>query len=662
MPVTPTYPGVYIEEIPSGVRTITGVATSITAFIGRAKRGPTDQEEIKSNRVVTINGFADFERIHGGLWEKSTLGYAVRDFFLNGGSQAVIVRLYHRSNPNATSEGDERAARDNANLVATATKTAAEAQDATLESVTKAANDTANDVLETDKAGKAAANDVAKAVRDAAGIPGATPASVSAAAVAAVNQVAPVSRTSFSVGGLTLEAAYPGSWGQYLRASVDLNVSADVAASLGLAQADLFNLTLSDVGPGGRVEQFHNLSLKDSPRRIDRVLVAESHLVRWSGTFPPSPLPTVTADDDNATKTGKALADAKKALADAKKVGNATDIANAQKAVKTAQAAWEDALDALIASDGKQLDENDFTGQGKAAAKEGLYALKLVDLFNILCIPPYLFNGESYDVDVTLVGEAAAYCELRRAMLLVDPPSSWTDKDTAKSQFTDANDDHVGTRSRNAALFFPRLLQPDPLRDNQVRDFVPSGAVAGIFARTDTQRGVWKAPAGLDASLVGVPQLSVFLNDAENGELNPLGINCLRAFPAAGRVVWGSRTLQGNDVLASEWKYIPVRRTALYIEESLYRGTQWVVFEPNDEPLWAQIRLNVGAFMQNLFRQGAFQGQSPRDAYFVKCDKETTTQNDINLGIVNIVVGFAPLKPAEFVIIKIQQIAGQIAV
>jgi phage tail sheath protein FI len=150
------------------------------------------------------------------------------------------------------------------------------------------------------------------------------------------------------------------------------------------------------------------------------------------------------------------------------------------------------------------------------------------------------------------------------------------------------------------------------------------------------------------------------LTDEENGQLNPLGINCLRAKVPVGPVVWGSRTLQGNDQLASEWKYIPVRRTALFIEESLYRGTQWVVFEPNDEPLWAQIRLNVGAFMHNLFRQGAFQGRTPRDAYFVKCDKETTTQNDINLGIVNIVVGFAPLKPAEFVIIKIQQIAGEI--
>jgi phage tail sheath protein FI len=138
------------------------------------------------------------------------------------------------------------------------------------------------------------------------------------------------------------------------------------------------------------------------------------------------------------------------------------------------------------------------------------------------------------------------------------------------------------------------------------------------------------------------------------------GINGLRAWPGAGRVVWGGRTWEVNDRLASEWKYVPVRRTALFLEESLFRGTQWVVFEPNDEPLWAQIRLNLGAFMQSLFRQGAFQGKTPREAYFVKCDSETTTQDDINRGVVNILVGFAPLKPAEFVVIQIQQMAGQI--
>jgi phage tail sheath protein FI len=311
------------------------------------------------------------------------------------------------------------------------------------------------------------------------------------------------------------------------------------------------------------------------------------------------------------------------------------------------------------ASDGLALTKaDDFTPANAERDKKGLYALEQADLFNLLCIPPYSSSG---DVEVSLVSEAAAYCERRRAMMLVDSPSDWKDKTTAKSKFTDPAKDNVGTRSKNAALFFPRLIQPNPLRSNQIEEFVPCGAVSGIFSRNDSQRGVWKAPAGLDATLVGVPQLSVPLTDLENGELNPLGVNCLRAMPAAGRLVWGARTLQGDDRLASEWKYIPVRRTALFIEESLYRGTQWVVFEPNDEPLWAQIRLNLGAFMHNLFRQGAFQGKTPAEAYFVKCDKETTTQNDINLGIVNIVVGFAPLKPAEFVIIKIQQIAGQLA-
>jgi len=194
------------------------------------------------------------------------------------------------------------------------------------------------------------------------------------------------------------------------------------------------------------------------------------------------------------------------------------------------------------------------------------------------------------------------------------------------------------------------------LRDGQVDAFLPCGAVAGIMARTDVNRGVWKAPAGIEATLSGAEGLTVNMTNEENGLLNPIGVNCLRSFPNIGRVVWGARTLKGHDQLSDDYKYVPVRRLALFIEESLYRGTQWVVFEPNDEPLWAQIRMNVGAFMQRLFRQGAFQGASPRDAYFVKCDAETTTPDDVNRGIVNIVVGFAPLQPAEFVIISIQQI------
>ncbi|MGE5806270.1 MAG: phage tail sheath family protein, partial [Ignavibacteria bacterium] len=223
---------------------------------------------------------------------------------------------------------------------------------------------------------------------------------------------------------------------------------------------------------------------------------------------------------------------------------------------------------------------------------------------------------------------------------------------------TGVNSLRIGLVKDYSAIFYPQIT----ILENGLKvNIGPSGAIAGLMARIDSNRGVWKAPAGTEADLRGIVSVQYNLSDGENGILNPQVINTIRVF-LNGIVNWGARTMDGDDDFASEYKYIPVRRTALFIEESLYRGLKWVVFEPNDEPLWSQIRLNVGAFMHNLFRQGAFQGQTPKDAYFVKCDKETTTQNDINLGMVNIWVGFAPLKPAEFVIIYLQQMAGQIEV
>jgi len=285
---------------------------------------------------------------------------------------------------------------------------------------------------------------------------------------------------------------------------------------------------------------------------------------------------------------------------------------------------------------------------GNEVAKTGLYALADVDLFNILCTPGH--------TESDLLTAGMDYCERRRAFYIVDVPEAIDSLPEAQGWIKDS----ATPKSKNAAAYFPWIAQPDPLKNFRVRAFPPSGMLAGLYARTDGTRGVWKAPAGTDATLRGPRGVVYKLTDPENGTINPLALNAIRAMPVYGIVSWGARTLDGADQKASEWKYIPVRRLALFLEESLYRGTQWVVFEPNDEPLWAQIRLNVGAFMQNLFRQGAFQGTSPREAYLVKCDKETTTQNDINLGIVNIVVGFAPLKPAEFVILKITQLAGQV--
>src|SRR5947207_960323 len=187
----------------------------------------------------------------------------------------------------------------------------------------------------------------------------------------------------------------------------------------------------------------------------------------------------------------------------------------------------------------------------------------------------------------------------------------------------------------------------------------PSGGEAGLYARIDVSRGVWKAPAGLEANLLGVRGVEHRMTDADNGTINPQAVNAIRQFPN-GIVSWGARTMVGFDNSGNDdFKYVPVRRLTLMIEESLYRGLGFAVFEPNDEPLWAQIRLAAGSFMNGLFRQGAFKGAKASDAYFVKCDAETTTQNDIDLGIVNVVVGFAPLKPAEFVIVVVRQIAGQ---
>ena len=400
-------------------------------------------------------------------------------------------------------------------------------------------------------------------------------------------------------GDLTLSAANPGLWGNGVTAAVDHSDGVG-----GTLAAPLFNLTLVDAAASVTESVFGVSMDAASPRFVTRVL--EGSVLARASVTAPAARPGITA---------------------------ATALAGG--------------------GDGVAITAVQVTAAGLEATRRGIFALDRADLFNILCIPPF---APGDDVEATELGGALAFCKRRRALLLVDPPAA---TNTVAGAITFANS---LTRDENIALFFPRVRAPNPLRDNRLESFVPCGAVAGVLARTDAARGVWKSPAGLDATLNGVSELSLRLNDSDNGQLNPLGINCLREFPTFGRVVWGARTLRGADSLASEWKYLAVRRTALFLEESLYRGTQWVVFEPNDEPLWAQIRLNAGAFMQNLFRQGAFQGRTPREAYFVKCDRETTTQNDINLGIVNIYVGFAPLKPAEFVVIKLQQIAGEIAV
>jgi phage tail sheath protein FI len=311
-------------------------------------------------------------------------------------------------------------------------------------------------------------------------------------------------------------------------------------------------------------------------------------------------------------------------------------------------------VDQKKGDDGKAPTATEYIGNSEK--QTGFYALDVVDIFNLMVLP-----GDK-EVDLaklkTIWGPASTYCQKNRAFLLIDPPSDWIKKGRPEvvQNTTLVNVLRQLVIKDHSAVFYPRLKYAS---NGTTKKIGPSGAIAGLMARIDATRGVWKAPAGLEADIRTIQGLEVKLTDMENGVLNKLGANCLRVFPS-GFVNWGARTLAGSDDLTSEWKYIPIRRFALFLEESLFRGTKWVVFEPNDEPLWAKIRLNINAFMLGLFRQGAFQGSTPDKAFYVKCDGETTTQNDRNLGIVNIEVGFAPLKPAEFVVIKIQQIAGDL--
>ena len=498
---------------------ISGVATSITAFIGSALRGPTDMPG-------SVNSFFDFQRLYGGLWAQSTLGYAVNQFFLNGGSQALIVRVHN---------------------------------------------------------GAAAA------------------------------------KASVPAGGINLIAANAGAWGNSLRARVDLALSPSPFAGPANGQ---FSLRVKDLTTGA-IETFENLSTDSNHESfVTSVLATQSQLVRVDGPIPANAPP-----------------------------------ANAVPAAGADPFAEPTATSLVGGSDGEDISDAQISDPGLQPRGGGLWMLKQADLFNLLCIPPLKRSGG--DVGKQTWDAAIAYARSRRAFVIVDPAERWATPADVLDAGTGVSS--VVTAADNAAIYFPRVLAIDPLTQ-ALDSFAPGGTVAGIFAETDLQRGVWKAPAGIEAAMQGVSGLSLggsanagTLTDADNGKLNPAGVNCLRSFPVYGNVVWGARTLKGADAQASDWKYIPVRRLAYYIEESVLRGIRWSVFEPNAAPLWAQIRSDVGAFMHTLFMQGAFQGTTPAQTYFVNCDSTTTTQTDVDNGVMNILIGMAPIKPAEFVIIRIQQ-------
>jgi phage tail sheath protein FI len=289
-------------------------------------------------------------------------------------------------------------------------------------------------------------------------------------------------------------------------------------------------------------------------------------------------------------------------------------------------------------------------------------SLDNVEILNLIVVPG--------NCDYPVAAAALAFAERKRAFAVLDPPphapaSGGSSAVPQPIQYWMAG--LGGTtfslpESQNGALYFPYLLSDDPVTSSSI-PVAPSGFVAGIYAQTDASRGVWKAPAGLASVVLDTagPVPSGVMNDPQQGVLNLLSINCLRFFAAIGTVVWGSRTLVAANPAYQQYMYVPVRRMTLFIEQSLLANLRWVVFEPNDEPLWIAIKSSIEAFLLSLYRQQALQGDSPSEAFQVTCDSTTTTPDDQAQGIVNIVVAFAPLKPAEFVVIKIAQLAGQTA-
>ncbi|HSL00277.1 MAG TPA: phage tail sheath C-terminal domain-containing protein [Rubrobacteraceae bacterium] len=649
MPTTPTYPGVYIEEIPSGVRTISGVATSVAAFVDLFARGPM-------NRAVQIFNMGDFEREFGGLDARSEASYGISQFFLNGGGEAWVVRVASSDNQNPLQKATT-VLRNGVGGNAAGAITISAASEGRWGNALRARVDAGpDDTFDLTLTEYATEDGIERPARTETHRGLSMNPSSPREVERVVNEesdlvsVARGASTSPPLQNGTISEAFAGDvsfTGSATARSVRVTIGTTEAraeferptgvTSVPLAvAARMLETAIRTARPADPT--FAGASVSAVGDRL-RVLAGPGALPGARITF------AATTDTPADSNTHTDL-----------KLSGTNVAANVQEYALGLTEAVDNTAQAGGAVGGDGLPPNGQALIGSENLKTGIHALEDVDLFNLLCVPRAAVGELSPSEAQAVMTVAEAYCAKRRAFFIADAPNGGEEPEEIRAWLAGNNN----LRHRNAALYYPRLRIPDPLDEFRPRSVGASGTIAGLYARTDNERGVWKAPAGTDAVLRGVSELEYRLTDSQNGALNPLAINCLRTFPVFGTVCWGARTLDGSDQKASEWKYVPVRRLALYLEESLYRGTKWAVFEPNDEPLWAQLRLNTGAFMQTLFRQGAFQGASPREAYFVRCDNETTTQNDINLGVVNIVVGFAPLKPAEFVVIRLQQMAGQV--
>jgi len=782
MPVSPTCPGVYVQEIPSGVRTITGVSTSVALFIGRATRGPL-------NKPIQCSNFSDFEKIFSDDASVSDMARQVRLFFTNGGSNCYALRIASGAQAaNVTLQTS-----DGTNTLILEAKQAGVIGDtirARVEYRGQQPESTFNLILyrlETDASGTQQEVDI-ETWQNLSMDPNSSlfveeyisQNSVLVNASVLTGPLAPAAGVGFSQSGLPVtysdNATFKTAWQSLVGIAGALNefqisVDGSLYVPVDLANIDVSTLPEENIktalaaailsaiagttlavsfedgpnpGPNEAPDDVSSLLRFSSESNGNIYVLPETNNDATAGlrlgtrqgglevsayaNSRPAPtgismqmsdpavwnaiaelpqssfnqitlpaldvtgaattvaitfnLETTAADDPLYRDQGlrEKLDIIRKAINNYQRVNRGTFFwqaflsgfrltitpvggeQNTIPALSTVPAtvansfllnvnsyalgtAGTNGLQELgdRGNDGLAPDISDYDDAFEIARSE-------LDLFNLLVLPE---DREPARAMSDLYGPASVFCQQQRAFLLMDPPSDWMNAQTAAEGVRDLRS---GLVSDHAAVFYPRITIKE---DGLLKNIGASGAMAGIMARIDSESGVWKAPAGVQADFRGVVGLQYRFSDAENGLMNPRAVDTIRVFPN-GIVNWGARTMAGDNDFGDENKYIPVRRVALYMEESLYRGLRWTVFEPNDESLWSQIRLNVGSFMNVLFERGAFQGSKPSEAYFVKCDSETTTQADRNLGIVNITVGFAPLKPAEFIVLSIQQIAGQL--
>ncbi|MFD5406129.1 phage tail sheath family protein [Streptomyces griseorubiginosus] len=639
-----SYPGVYVQEVAGGVRPLDTASTSTAAFVGLSEMGPDTGAGLVTN-------WTDFQRVYGSFIADGHLAHSVFQYFANGGRQCYIVRVTRRDATVADVTVHNRAASPVAGMRFSA-KSKGEWGNTLLLQIEDATLDPGNlfKLTVRRQTDPAAVPDSPQdlpplEVFDNISVDPASPAYV----VDVVGQASGLIDVQvLSSNNATQHGVHRGGLGPTLPLDTHLgfriSLDGDGYQPVTLAAGASTATALSDVASAieTAVHALTKRKASTDPAAFSaftctaETVGSQSRLVLRSGTQSATSSvrvqPAATHDATALLRIGEAAG------------GRSEDgIAPRRPAAVSLLQVGDSGIAvpvtaATAGSDGvAELTESSF---GDAFSR-----LDHVSDFSLLAVP-----GESTPAMADL---GMAYCANRPLQDVFYLAETGRDDDTVAD--ATAFRSRLTTSNSYGALYFPWVKSLDPSgRSAEPILLPPSGCVAGLYARIDASRGVWKAPAGTEAGLNGVVGLGAELSDVDHGNLNPRGIDVIRRFPGAGVVVFGARTISADP----QWRYVPVRRTAIMLRVSIYNGIQWAVFEPNDEPLWSQLRLSIGSFMTTLFRQGAFQGSTPSEAFFVKCDAETTTQADVDAGVVNVLVGFAPLKPAEFVVVKISQQAG----